>query len=131
MDKSVLADRILGMEVSATLEMTSKSRAMREQGIDVIALSIGEPDFDTPQPVKDAGKRAIDNNITHYPPVPGFNELRQAVANKLKRDNGLDFKASQVVVSNGAKQSIANVLMSVLNPDDEVIIPAPYWVSYP
>ncbi len=131
MDKSILADRILGMKVSATLEMTSKSRALKDKGIDVIALSIGEPDFNTPEHIKEAGKKAIDDNITHYPPVPGFAELKQAIANKFKRDNDLDFNASQIVVSNGAKQSIANVLMCILNEGDEVIIPAPYWVSYP
>ncbi len=131
MDKSILAERILGMKASATLEMTSKSRALKDQGVDVIALSIGEPDFDTPQHIKDAGKKAIDDNITHYPPVPGFAELKTAIAKKLKRDNNLDFNPSQVVVSNGAKQSIANVLMCILNPGDEVIIPTPYWVSYP
>ena len=131
MNKSILANRVVSMTVSATLEMTSRSRALKEKGIDVITLSLGEPDFDTPQHIKDAGKRAIDDNVTHYPPVPGFNELRQAVADKLKRDNKLDFTASQVVISNGAKQSIANVLMCILNEGDEVIIPAPYWVSYP
>ena len=131
MDKSILANRIVSMKASATLEMTSKSRALKEKGIDVIALSIGEPDFNTPQHIKDAGKKAIDDNITHYPPVPGFQELKKVIANKFKRDNGLDFNASQVVVSNGAKQSIANVLMCILNPGDEVIIPTPYWVSYP
>lgn len=131
MKKSILADRVLSMKVSATLEMTSRSRDLKDKGIDVIALSIGEPDFDTPQHIKDAGKKAIDDNFTHYPPVPGFNELRSAISRKLKRDNGLDFNASQIVVSNGAKQSIANVLMCILNKDDEVIIPAPFWVSYP
>lgn len=131
MNKSILADRVLNMKASATLEMTSRSRDLKEKGIDVIALSIGEPDFNTPQHIKDAAKSAIDNNFTHYPPVPGYNDLRAAVANKLKRDNGLDFKPSQVVVSNGAKQSITNVLMCILNKGDEVIIPAPYWVSYP
>ena len=131
MDKSILADRILSMKASATLEMTSKSRALKDKGIDVIALSIGEPDFDTPMHIKEAGKKAIDDNVTHYPPVPGFAELKQAIADKFKRDNKLDFKPSQIVVSNGAKQSIANILMCILNEGDEVIIPAPYWVSYP
>jgi aspartate aminotransferase len=119
------------MEASATLEMTSRSRELKEKGIDVIALSIGEPDFDTPLHIKEAGKKAIDNNFTHYPPVPGYNDLRSGIANKLKRDNGLDFKPSQIVVSNGAKQSITNILMCILNDGDECIIPAPYWVSYP
>ncbi len=131
MNKSILSDRVLKMKASATLEMTSRSRELKEKGVDVIALSIGEPDFNTPNHIKEAGKKAIDDNITHYPPVPGFNELRRAIADKLKRDNGLEFNSSQVVVSNGAKQSIANVLMCILNDDDEVIVPAPYWVSYP
>jgi len=131
MNKSILANRITSMTASATLEMTSRSRELKEKGIDVIALSIGEPDFDTPTHIKEAGKRAIDNNFTHYPPVPGYNDLRIGIANKLKRDNDLDFKASQIVVSNGAKQSITNILMCILNEGDECIIPAPYWVSYP
>jgi len=131
MDKKILSDRLLSMTVSATLEMTSRSRELKDKGYDVIALSIGEPDFNTPEPIKVAAKEAIDNNITHYPPVPGFPEVREAIAQKLKRDNGLDFKASQVVISNGAKQSIANVFLCILNEGDEVIVPAPYWVSYP
>lgn len=131
MDKNILSDRILNLSESATLEMTRLSRELKAKGVDVITLSIGEPDFDTPQHVKDAGKRAIDNNITHYPPVPGFMELREAIANKLKRDNGLDFKPSQIVVSTGAKHSLINIFMCILNDGDEVIIPAPYWVSYP
>jgi aspartate aminotransferase len=131
MNKSILADRILSMDESATLAMTRKSRELKDKGVDVIALSIGEPDFNTPLRVKDAGKLAIDNNITHYPPVPGLPALREGIAKKLKRDNGLDYNASQIVVSNGAKQSIANVLFSILNEGDEVIVPEPYWVSYP
>ena len=131
MDKKILSDRLLSMTVSATLEMTSRSRELKDKGYDVIALSIGEPDFNTPEPIKVAAKEAIDNNITHYPPVPGFPEVREAIAQKLKRDNGVGFKASQVVISNGAKQSIANVFLCILNEGDEVIVPAPYWVSYP
>ena len=131
MDKKILSDRLLSMTVSATLEMTSRSRELKDKGYDVIALSIGEPDFNTPEPIKAAAKEAIDNNITHYPPVPGFPEVREAIAQKLKRDNGVGFKASQVVISNGAKQSIANVFLCILNESDEVIVPAPYWVSYP
>lgn len=111
--------------------MTRLSRELKRKGVDVITLSIGEPDFDTPQVVKDAGKKAIDDNITHYPPVPGFMELREAIANKLKRDNGLDYEAKNIVVSTGAKHSLINVFMCILNEGDEVIIPAPYWVSYP
>jgi len=131
MDKRILANRVLHMNESETLAMTSRSRELKEKGIDVITLSIGEPDFDTPQLVKEAGKRAIDNNITHYPPVAGLPALREGIASKLKRDNGVDYKPSQIVVSNGAKQSIANVLFCILNNGDEVIIPKPYWVSYP
>ena len=131
MDSTILSDRLLSMTESATLEMTRLSRELRDKGHDVITLSIGEPDFNTPEPIKEAGKKAIDDNYTHYPPVPGFPELREAIANKLKRDNGLEFNQSQVVISNGAKQSIANVLLCILNEGDEVIVPAPYWVSYP
>lgn len=111
--------------------MTRLSRELKSKGVDVITLSIGEPDFDTPQVVKDAAKLAIDNNITHYPPVPGFMELREGIAKKLKRDNNLDFEASNIVVSTGAKHSLINVFMCILNDGDEVVIPAPYWVSYP
>ncbi len=130
MNKNILSNRILNLSESATLEMTRLSRELKAEGVDVITLSIGEPDFDTPQAVKDAGKKAIDDNITHYPPVPGFMELREAIAQKLKRDNNLDFNANQIVVSTGAKHSLINVFMCILNRGDEVIIPAPYWVSY-
>jgi aspartate aminotransferase len=119
------------MAVSATLKMTDKSRELKAKGVDVIALSIGEPDFDTPISVKEAAKTAIDNNLTHYPPVPGLPELREAICKKLKRDNDLSYDPSQIVVSTGAKHSLANVFMSILNEDDEVIVPAPFWVSYP
>jgi len=111
--------------------MTRKSRELKEQGIDVITLSIGEPDFDTPSDVKDAAIQAIQENFTHYPPVPGIAELRKAISEKLIRDNGLAYKPSQIIVSNGAKQSIMNALFSLINEGDEVIIPAPFWVSYP
>ena len=131
MDKSILSERLLSMTESATLEMTRKSRELKDKGYDVITLSIGEPDFNTPEPVKTAAIKAIDDNYTHYPPVPGFPVLRKAIAEKLKRDNELEFNESQIVVSNGAKQSIANVLLCILNKGDEVIVPAPYWVSYP
>jgi aspartate aminotransferase len=131
MDQKILSDRIVNMTESATLLMTQKSRELTAKGFDVINLSIGEPDFNTPEAVKEAGKKAIDDNITHYPPVPGFPELRKAVAEKFKRDNGLDFNFTQIVISNGAKQSLANILMCILNTGDEVIVPAPYWVSYP
>lgn len=126
-----LSKRLLSLSESATLEMTRKSRELREKGIDIITLSIGEPDFNTPESVKQAGIKAIEDNLTHYPPVPGTNDLRKAIADKLLRDNGLHYKPSQIVVSNGAKQSIMNAFFSILDDGDEVIIPAPYWVSYP
>ncbi len=130
-NKNILSDRITRLSESATLEMTRKSRELKAQGKDIITLSIGEPDFDTPEEIKKAGIEAINNNITHYPPVPGFAELRQAIADKLKRDNELSYNASQIIVSNGAKQSLTNIFMVLLNAGDEVIIPSPYWVSYP
>jgi aspartate aminotransferase len=118
------------MEPSATLEMAKKSRELKSQGLDIISLSLGEPDFDTPEYIKNAGINAIVNNITKYPPVAGFMELREAISTKFKRDNNLDYKPSQVVVSTGAKQSLANIFLSVLDEGDEVIIFAPYWVTY-
>ena len=129
--KNILSNRVLDMAVSATLKMTDKSRELKAKGVDVIALSIGEPDFDTPDNVKEAAKAAIDNNLTHYPPVPGVPSLREAICNKLKRDNNLDYTPAQIVVSTGAKHSLANVFMSILNEGDEVIVPSPFWVSYP
>lgn len=131
MNKHILSDRITRLSESATLEMTRKSRELKDQGKDIITLSIGEPDFNTPEIIKQDGIKAINNNITHYPPVSGFLELRQAIADKLKRDNGLKYNASQIIVSNGAKQSLTNIFMVLLNGGDEVIIPTPYWVSYP
>ncbi|WP_321307338.1 pyridoxal phosphate-dependent aminotransferase [Marinifilum fragile] len=125
-----VSDRIAAMELSPTLAMSQKSREMKAQGIDVINLSVGEPDFDTPDHIKKAAQKAIDDNYSHYSPVPGFLELRQAVVNKLKRENGLDYTVDQIVVSNGAKQSIVNAMMSIVNKGDEVIIPSPFWVSY-
>jgi len=125
-----VSDRIAGMEVSPTLAMSQKSREMKAQGIDVINLSVGEPDFDTPDHIKKAAQKAIDDNYSHYSPVPGYVELRSAVVNKLKRENNLDYTLDQIVVSNGAKQSITNVILSIVNQGDEVIIPSPYWVSY-
>ncbi len=130
MNENIISQRIQNITESATLEMTRRSRELTAQGFDIINLSIGEPDFDTPGPVKDAAKEAIDNNITHYPPVAGFRELQEAIAEKLDRDNGLQFKPEQIVVSNGAKQALANIFQSILNPGDEVILPAPFWVSY-
>ncbi len=130
METNFLSDRINALAESETLAMTRRSRELKAQGFDVINLSIGEPDFDTPEHVKEAAKEAIDQNFTHYPPVPGYPELRQAIAEKLKRDNNLNYTADQIVVSTGAKQSLANAILCLVNPGDEVIIPAPYWVSY-
>jgi aspartate aminotransferase len=128
---SNLSDRIKNLSESATLEMTRKSRELKAQGKDVINLSIGEPDFNTPDCIKQAAKEAIDANQTHYTPVAGIQELRQAIVEKFKKDNGLDYTFQQIIVSTGAKQSIANALLCLINPGDEVIVPAPYWVSYP
>jgi len=125
-----LSDRINNLSESETLAMTQKSRELSAQGFDVINLSIGEPDFNTPEFIKTAAKDAIDKNFTHYPPVPGYPELRLAICKKLKRDNNLDYTPEQIVVSTGAKHSIANVMLALVNPGDEVIVPAPYWVSY-
>ncbi len=125
-----LSNILNSLSESQTLAMMRLSRELQAQGKDIISLSIGEPDFDTPQFIKDAAKKAIDENYTHYTPVPGYLELRTAITKKLKRDNGLEYTPEQIVVSTGAKHSIANVSLSLLNHDDEVIIPAPYWVSY-
>ncbi len=118
------------MGYSQTFVMSNKVRELRAQGIDVISLTLGEPDFDVPEKIKSAAHEAIDQNFSHYSPVPGFLELREAICEKLKRDNGLQYQPSQICVSNGAKQAILNVLASVLNEGDEVLLPAPYWVSY-
>ena len=125
-----LSQRLLMMEESATLAMSRKSRELKSKGLDVISLSLGEPDFFTPDFIKEAAKKAIDENYSLYTPVPGYDDLREAICRKLKRDNNLDYTADQIVVSTGAKQSIANVVMSLIDEGDEVIIPAPYWVSY-
>ena len=113
-----------------TLKMAKLGRELRAQGIDVVDLSVGEPDFNTPEHIKEAAKRAIEENWSHYTPVPGYLELRETICRKLKRDNGLAYTPQQIVVSTGAKQSIANVMLSILDDDDEIIIPTPYWVSY-
>jgi aspartate aminotransferase len=118
------------MEESATIAMSRKSRELKTQGKDVISLSLGEPDFNTPQFIKDAATEAMNNNFTKYMPVPGYDDLRDSISKKFKRDNNLDYGADQIVVSTGAKQSIANVVLTLINPGDEVIIPAPFWVSY-
>jgi aspartate aminotransferase len=125
-----LSDRLLAMEESATLAMSRKSRELKSQGLDIISLSLGEPDFHTPDFIKEAAVEAMEQNYTTYTPVPGYDELRQVVADKFKRDNGLHYDMDQIVVSTGAKQSIANLMMSLVNPGDEVLVPAPYWVSY-
>tara|TARA_Y100000589_G_scaffold62819_1_gene54051 strand:+ start:1764 stop:2960 length:1197 start_codon:yes stop_codon:yes gene_type:complete len=125
-----ISDRLERLAESATLAMARKSREFISRGIDVISLSLGEPDFDTPDFIKEAAKKAIDDNFSHYTPVPGLVDLRQSIAQKFKRDNNLDFTTDQIVVSTGAKQSLANVCLSLLNKDDEVLLPCPYWVSY-
>ena len=126
----LLSDRINNLEVSQTLAMAAKVRELKAEGKDVISLSLGEPDFNTPDFVKEAAKKAIDENYSAYTPVDGYSELREAISKKFKRDNNLDYKPSQIVVSTGAKQSLYNVAQSLLNPQDECILPAPYWVSY-
>ncbi len=125
-----ISNRVLNLSPSATLAMSQKSADMRARGIDVINMSVGEPDFNTPDFIKEAAKRAIDENYSRYTPVPGYMSLRQAIAGKLKRENGLDYAPEQIVVGNGAKQELCNVLLAVINPGDEVIIPTPAWVSY-
>lgn len=126
-----ISSRLKALAISETLAMAAKSRELKSQGIDIVDLSLGEPDFNTPELIKEAGIRAIRENYSHYTPVPGYADLRQAIVTKLKRDNNLEFTPEQIVVSNGAKQSLTNVILSVVDPGDEVIIPAPYWVSYP
>ncbi|MFZ4263678.1 pyridoxal phosphate-dependent aminotransferase [Sphingobacterium sp. HJSM2_6] len=128
--KSFLSDRINNLSESATLKMTKLGRELASKGINVISLSVGEPDFNTPEHVKEAAKKALDENFTRYSPVPGYPDLRQAIVNKLKNENNLDYDISQIVVSTGAKQSLSNVILTLVNPGDEVIIPTPYWVSY-
>ena len=125
-----LSVRLTSLSSSATLAMSQKSNELKAQGVDVINLSVGEPDFFTPDPIKAAAKKAIDNNFSFYSPVPGFLDLRKAIVAKLKRENGLDYTVDQIIVSNGAKQSICNTLLCLVDPGDEVIVPAPYWVSY-
>lgn len=127
---SFLSDRINNLSESATLKMTKLGRELASKGVNVISLSVGEPDFNTPDHVKEAAKVALDENYTRYSPVPGYPELRQAIVDKLKNENGLDYDVSQIVVSTGAKQSLSNVILTLINPGDEVIIPTPYWVSY-
>lgn len=125
-----LSDRINKLSTSATLAMAAKARELRNEGKDIIGLSLGEPDFNIPEFIKDAAKKAVDDNYSSYSPVDGYADLKQAISNKFKRDNNLDYGLNQIVVSTGAKQSLANVAMVMLNKGDEVILPAPYWVSY-
>ncbi|MEG2574051.1 MAG: aminotransferase class I/II-fold pyridoxal phosphate-dependent enzyme, partial [Bacteroides sp.] len=125
-----LSDRLNSLSPSETLAMSQKSNELKAQGIDVINLSVGEPDFFTPKHIKEAAKKAIDDNFSFYSPATGYLSLRKAIVTKLKNENGLDYKPEQIVCSNGAKQSVCNTIMSIVGPGDEVIIPAPYWVSY-
>ena len=125
-----LSDRIKSLSVSQTLAMAQKTRELRAKGLDIISLSLGEPDFDTPGYIKEAAKKAIDDNYTHYPPVPGYNDLREEISGKFRKENGLDYSVDQIVVSAGGKHSLINIILSIINPGDEVIILAPYWVSY-
>ena len=126
-----LSDRLNRLAPSATLAMSQKSSEMKAQGIDVINMSVGEPDFNTPDHIKNAAKEAVDNNYSRYSPVPGYADLRKAIAAKLKRENHLEYNINEILVSNGAKQSVCNTVMALVNDGDEVIIPTPYWVSYP
>ena len=126
-----LSARLNRLEPSATLAMSQKSSELKAQGIDVINMSVGEPDFNTPDHIKEAAKKAIDENYSRYSPVPGYIELRKAIVEKLKKENGLEYSTNEILVSNGAKQSVCNTVMALVNDGEEVIIPAPYWVSYP
>ena len=126
-----LSDRLNRLSPSATLAMSQKSGEMKAQGIDVINLSVGEPDFNTPDHIKDAAKKAVDENYSRYSPVPGYVDLRKAIVDKLQKENNLEYSVNEVLVSNGAKQCVCNAVMALVNNGDEVIVPAPYWVSYP
>ena len=129
--KFPVSDRLAALSPSETLAMSQKSNELKAQGIDVINLSVGEPDFFTPDHIKEAAKQAVDNNFSFYSPVPGYPALRNAICAKLKNENGLEYKPEEIVCSNGAKQSVCNVILAVISKGDEVIIPAPFWVSYP
>ena len=126
-----LSDRLNSLSPSATLAMSQKSSELKAQGVDVINLSVGEPDFNTPDHIKEAAKKAIDENYSRYSPVAGYPALRNAIVAKLKNENGLEYTAAQISCANGAKQSVCNTIMALINKGDEVIVPAPYWVSYP
>ena len=125
-----LSQRVKDIAESQTIAMARKSRELKAQGVDIISLSLGEPDFPTPQVIKDAAKKAIDDNFSYYTHVSGYVELREAICKKFKRDNHVDYTPDEIVVSTGAKQSIANAVLCLVNPGDEVIVPSPYWVSY-
>ena len=127
---NTLSDRLNSLSPSATLAMSQKSSELKAQGIDIINLSVGEPDFNTPDHIKKAAKQAIDENYSRYSPVPGYPALREAIVSKLKNENGLDYNAAQISCSNGAKQCVCNAVLALVNKGDEVIVPAPYWVSY-
>ena len=126
----ILSTRINSLPASATLAMAAKARELKNKGIDIIGLSLGEPDFNTPEFIKEAAINAVNENWNSYSPVDGYADLKEAICEKFKRDNNLDYKSSQIVVSTGAKQSIANLCLVLLDPGDEVLLPAPYWVSY-
>ena len=126
-----LSDRLERLAPSATLAMSQKSNEMKAQGINVINMSVGEPDFNTPEHIKEAGKKAIDDNFSKYSPVPGYLDLREAISEKLSCENGLNYSAQEIIVGTGGKQGVCNSILALVNPGDEVIIPAPYWVSYP
>lgn len=128
--KEHLSERVVNMATSATLAMAAKARELKAEGKDIISLSLGEPDFNIPDFIKEAAKEAIDQNYSSYPPVDGYADLKEAIITKFKRDNNLTYKPSQIVVSTGAKQSLANVALAMINPGDEILLPAPYWVSY-
>jgi aspartate aminotransferase len=130
MNNQNVSIRVASLAASATLAMSQKSQELKAQGVDVINLSVGEPDFNTPDHIKQAAKDAVDNNFTFYTPVPGYMSLRQAICDKLKNENGLDFTPAQVIVGNGAKQALCNAILTIVNPGDEVVIPTPAWVSY-
>ncbi|MCX6302067.1 MAG: pyridoxal phosphate-dependent aminotransferase [Bacteroidia bacterium] len=125
-----LSERIKSLSVSQTLAMAQKSRELKAEGLDIISLSLGEPDFNTPDYIKEAAKKAIDQNFSKYPPVSGYNDLREAISRKFREENGINYSPEQVIVSAGGKHSIINVILSIINPGDEVILLAPYWVSY-
>ena len=129
--ENILSDRLNRLSPSATLAMRQRSSELKAQGVDIINMSVGEPDFNTPDHIKEAAIKAVQDNWTRYSPVPGYPDLKKAIAAKLKNENGLDYLPSQILCSNGAKQSVCNAIMALVNPGDEVIIPAPYWVSYP